>query len=131
MKLFFVLVYCCVDMLMTSCFAMLLPFRDAKKITRPQPRYSAGTMTEFSWRRESSLTTSGSLKMDSCLVLTECLSRRILHIIDRLNPLRKSVEFDIRFLVPPPGVRFTCVHDNTKVLVSRKRDKFSIFRAFT
>ena len=32
----------------------------------------------FSWRRESSLTTSGSLKMDSCLVLTECLSRRIL-----------------------------------------------------
>ena len=37
-----------------------------------------GAMTKFSWRRESSLTTSGSLKMDSCLVLTECLSRRIL-----------------------------------------------------
>ena len=35
-------------------------------------------MTKFSWRRESSLTTSGSLKMDLCLVLTECLSRRIL-----------------------------------------------------
>ena len=33
-------------------------------------------MTKFSWRRESSLTTSGSLKMDSCLVLTECFSRR-------------------------------------------------------
>ena len=33
---------------------------------------SAGTMTTFSWRRESSVTTSGSLKMDSCLVLTEC-----------------------------------------------------------
>ena len=37
-----------------------------------------GTMIKFSWRRESSLTTLGSLKMDSCLVLTECLSRRIL-----------------------------------------------------
>ena len=35
-------------------------------------------MTKFSWRRESSLTTSGSLKMDSCLVLTECWSRQIL-----------------------------------------------------
>ena len=31
----------------------------------------AGTMTKFSWRRESSLTTSESQKMDSCLVLTE------------------------------------------------------------
>ena len=39
---------------------------------------SAGTMTKFSWRRASSLTTSGSLKMVSCLVLTECFSRRIL-----------------------------------------------------
>ena len=39
---------------------------------------SAGTITKFSWRREISLTTSGSLKMDSCLVLTECFSRRIL-----------------------------------------------------
>ena len=41
---------------------------------------SAGTMTKFSWRQESSVTTSGSLKMDSCLVLTECLSRRILRL---------------------------------------------------
>ena len=38
---------------------------------------SAGTMTKFSWRREGSLTTSGSQKMDSCLVLTESLSRGI------------------------------------------------------
>ena len=30
---------------------------------------------------ESSLTTSGSLKIDLCLVLTECLSRRILRLI--------------------------------------------------
>ena len=30
-----------------------------------------------SWRRESSPTISGSVKMDSCLVLTECFSRRI------------------------------------------------------
>ena len=28
------------------------------------------------------------------------------HITDRLNPLRKSVEFDIFFLRPPSGVRF-------------------------
>ena len=33
---------------------------------------------KFSWRRESSLTTSVSQKMDSCLVLTERLSRRTL-----------------------------------------------------
>ena len=41
---------------------------------------SAGYMTKFSWRRESSLTTSGSQKMDSCLVLTERLIRRILRL---------------------------------------------------
>ena len=40
---------------------------------------STGTITKFSWRRESSRTTSGSRKMDSDhLVLTECFSRRIL-----------------------------------------------------
>ena len=55
---------------------------------------SAGTMTKFSWRRESSVTTSGSLKMDSCLVLTECLSRRILRLstspIDLIHSERVS-----------------------------------------
>ena len=55
-------------------------------------------------------------KMDACLVLIECLSR-FKHITDRLNPLRKSVEFDIFFLRPPSGVRFACIHDNVKVLV--------------
>ena len=39
------------------------------------------------------------------------------HITDRLNPFRKSVEFDILFLRPPSGVRFACIHDNVKVLV--------------
>ena len=34
------------------------------------------------------------------------------HITDRLNPLKKSVEFDIFFLRPPSGVRFACIHDN-------------------
>ena len=51
-------------------------------------------MTKFSWRRESSLTTSGSLKMDSCLVLTECFSRRILRFrtsaIDLIHSERVS-----------------------------------------
>ena len=35
-------------------------------------------MTQFLWRRESSLTTSGSQNIDSCLVLTERLSGGIL-----------------------------------------------------
>ena len=41
------------------------------------------------------------------------------YITDRLNLLRTSVEFDIIFLRPPPGVRFICVND-IKVLVPRK-----------
>ena len=48
-------------------------------------------MTKFSWRRESSLTTSGSLKMDSCLVLTECFSRRFLRF-------RTSVMYQYEYL---------------------------------
>ena len=39
------------------------------------------------------------------------------HITDPLNPLRKSVEFDVLFLRPPSGVRFACIHDNVEVLV--------------
>ena len=40
------------------------------------------------------------------------------HITDRLNPFRKSVEFDILFLRPPSGVRpYASMHDNVEVLV--------------
>ena len=39
------------------------------------------------------------------------------YFTDRLNPFRKSVEFDILFLGPLPGVSFTCIHDDIKVLV--------------
>ena len=39
------------------------------------------------------------------------------HITDLLNPFGKSFEFDILFLCPLPGIRFTCIHDNIKVLV--------------
>ena len=39
------------------------------------------------------------------------------HITDRLNPFRKSVDFDILFIRPPSGVRFACIHDNVEVLV--------------
>ena len=49
---------------------------------------------KFSWRRESSRTTSGSRKMDSDLVLTESLSRRILRFttspIDLIHSERVS-----------------------------------------
>ena len=57
--------------------------------------------------------------MDSDLVLTECFKSfdsAFYHITDILNPFGKSVEFDI-FLGPLPGIRFTCTHDNIKVLV--------------
>ena len=53
------------------------------------------------------------------------------HITDWLNPFGKSVEFDIYFLGPLPGIRFTCIHDNTKVLVPWKWGRFPEFRAFT
>ena len=39
------------------------------------------------------------------------------HITNRLNPFGKSVEFDIVFLGPLPGIHFTCIHDNIKILV--------------
>ena len=39
------------------------------------------------------------------------------HITNRLNPFGKSVEFDILFFGPLPGIHFTCIHDNIKVLV--------------
>ena len=34
------------------------------------------------------------------------------NIGDRLNPLRKSVDFDILFLGPPSGILLTRVHDD-------------------
>ena len=46
------------------------------------------------------------------------------HITDRLNPLRKSAEFDILSLR-----RFACIHDNVEVLVPWKWDMFSIFHS--
>ena len=39
------------------------------------------------------------------------------HFTDRLNPFGKSFEFDILFLGPLAGIRFTCIHDNIKVMV--------------
>ena len=49
---------------------------------------------KISWRRESSRTTSGSRKMDSDLVLTECFSRWILRFttspIDLIHSERVS-----------------------------------------
>ena len=44
-------------------------------------------LPKFSWRRESSVTTSGLLKIDSCLEVTECLSRRILRFSTSLIDL--------------------------------------------
>ena len=52
------------------------------------------------------------------------------HFTDRLNPFGKSVEFDILFLGPLPGIRVTCIHDNIKVLVPWKWDRFLEFWAF-
>ena len=90
---------------------------------------SAGTMTKFSWRRESFLTTSVWLKMDYCPVLSECFSRRVLRF--RTSPIdfRKSVNFDVFFLCPPSGLLFTCIHDNAKVLVPWIWDRFPVFWA--
>ena len=37
------------------------------------------------------------------------------NIGDRLNPLGKSVDFDILFLSPPSGILLTRVHDDIKM----------------
>ena len=39
------------------------------------------------------------------------------NIGDRLNPLGKSVDFDILFLGPPSGILLTRVYDDIKILV--------------
>ena len=51
------------------------------------------------------------------------------NIGDRLNPLGKSVDFDILFLGPPSGILLTRVHDDIKILMPGKRDRFPVFRA--
>ena len=51
-------------------------------------------------------------------------------ITDRLNLFRKSVELDILFLYPLPGIRLTCIQDNIKVLAPWKWDRFPEFLAF-
>ena len=68
------------DIILVSCYCVI-------------DTSSSGTMTKFSCRRESSLTTSGSQKMESCLVLRECSSCRMYVSENRRST--KSVDFDI------------------------------------
>ena len=70
--------------------------------------------------------------MDSCLVLTQWLSRRILRFrTSAIDLIRyKSVSFDVFFLCPPSGILFTCIHNNAKVLVPSIWDSFPVFWAF-
>ena len=51
------------------------------------------------------------------------------NIGDRLNALGKSVDFDILFLGPPSGILLTRVHDDIKILMPWKWDRFPVFRA--
>ena len=51
------------------------------------------------------------------------------NIGDRLNPLGKSVDFAILFLGLPSGILLTRVHDDLKILMPWKWDRFSVFRA--
>ena len=51
------------------------------------------------------------------------------NIGDRLNPLGKSVNFDILFLGPPSGILLTRVHDDIKIMMPWKWDRFPVFRA--
>ena len=67
-------------------------------------------MTKFSWRRESSLATSGSQQnwLVSGVDRAFKSSTSAFQMIgDRLNPLGKSVDFDILFLGPPSGILLT------------------------
>ena len=51
------------------------------------------------------------------------------NIGDRLNPLGKSVDFDILFLGPTSGILLTRVHDDIKILMPWKWNRFPVFRA--
>ena len=46
-----------------------------------------------------------------------------------LNPLGKGVDLDILFLGPPSGILLTRVHDDIKILLSWKWERFPVFRA--
>ena len=50
------------------------------------------------------------------------------NIGDRLNPLGKSFDFDIIFLRLLSGILLTRVHDDIKILVPWKWDRFPVFR---
>ena len=51
------------------------------------------------------------------------------NIGDRPNPLGKGVDFDILFLGRPSGILLTRVHDDIKILLSWKWERFPIFWA--
>ena len=79
-----------------------------------------GSMTIFSWRRESSLTTWGSQKMDLCLVVTECLSHRFL-------PFRTSAIAFIHFkcrLRPTDPIQAICTDTRTIMQYRPTQDGF-------
>ena len=92
----------------------------------------AGTMTKFSWRRKSSLTTPGSLKMDSCLVLTKCCIGQSLRFrkraIDLIHTERVSTSTS-SFICQPSGILSTFTNDNAKVLVPLIWELFHVFWA--
>ena len=78
------------------------------------------------------------LKMDSCLVLTECFRRRILRfrtsVINLIHSERLNSDI---FICPPSGILFTCIHGNhfclhtdrrTYEIVPRGYSKYPIIR---
>ena len=58
----------------------------------------------------------------------ECFHRMIKSSDTAFTTPQIDFEFDILFLGPLPGILFTCIHDNFKVLVPWKWDRFSVFR---
>ena len=93
--------------------------------------YKCTSITKFSWRRESSWTTSGSRKMESYLVLTERLISRRFCVLP-LHSTTYSIQKECRVRHPLswPIAWYTlqCINDNIKVLVPWKWDRFPEFR---
>ena len=55
----------------------------------------------------------------------------IQNVGDRVNPLGKCVDCDILFLGPPSSIFFTRVHDDIKILVPWKWNRFPVYQALS
>ena len=86
---------------------------------------------KFSWRRKVLWQNHGHWKWTRvwCWQSALVVEFYVKNISDRLDPLRKSVSFDVFFPCPTSGILFTRIHNNANVLVPWIWDRFPVFWA--